>query len=78
MSNTTQKTKTSKKAKVLNALRAGTKVTRKLAMSRFEAKNLRAIIAELRNYDGYNKNIKTAYSTTNGRKVVNYTWVGKN
>ncbi len=77
MSNTTSKTKTSKKAKVLNALRAGTKVTRKLAMSRYEAKNLRAIIAELRNNDGYNKNIKTDYSNVNGKKVVNYTWVGR-
>lgn len=60
----TQSTKTlSKKAKVLNALENGTKVTRLLAETRYKVVNLRATIADLRNKDGYN--IETNYNKKN-------------
>lgn len=60
-----------KKAKVLNALKAGKGVTRKSAYSQFEVENLRATIADLRNNDGYAKNILTG---TQKDGSVKYTW----
>lgn len=63
--------KTSKKAKVLSALKAGKSVTRNNALSRFKVQNLRATIADLRNNDGYAKNIVTG--TAKDGSVV-YTW----
>lgn len=54
---------TSKKAKVLSALQAGQKVTRKSAASRYQVVNLRATIADLRKNDGYK--ILTSYNKAN-------------
>jgi hypothetical protein len=61
--------KTTKKSKVLSALKSGKGVTRKTALAQYKVVNLRATIADLRNNDGYS-NIKTV-TTKNGE--VKYT-----
>ncbi len=68
----TTKKSTSKKSKVLSALKAGKGVTRTSAEKQFGVVNLRATIADLRKNDGYTK-IKTDYVTTKGTTVVKYT-----
>lgn len=63
--------KTSKKAKVLSALKSGKGVTRKTASTRFGVVNLRATIADLCNNDGVR--INTNIVKSKGEKFVKYT-----
>ena len=61
---------TPKKFKVLSALKAGTGITCKNAKSRFDVKNLRATIFDLRKNDGYKKNILTTEAKDGSVKYV--------
>lgn len=61
--------KSSKKSRVLSALESGKGVTRQSAEKRFGVQNLRAIIADLRNNDGYT-NIVTDYTSTGAVKYT--------
>lgn len=67
----TKTVKTSKKSKVLSALKSGKGVTRKTAETRFGVVNLRATIADLRNND--NVKINTNIVKSKGEKFVKYT-----